>query len=191
MNKMRCSRCGWENETIGLKCEKCNSILQGVSYPSPAEAPSGNRNLNNQAESTAAKFDSVCIECNYPLFPDTITCPWCAAPTRRQVAEPEPVAAPNGKQQSFRMKLIPYPYDKRKSHTLSFSGNSVVLNRDNVDPGNITISDCAHAVLVYENNKWYIKDKSEHRTTFIRVAEKTEIKPGDIIVLGNQRFEFG
>jgi hypothetical protein len=188
MNKLRCSRCGWENEAIGLKCEKCNSILQSLSYPSLPEAPSANPNHDKPAET----FKHTCAECNYPIFPDTITCPWCAAPAPKQAADPEPPApAPGGKQQACKMKLIPYAYDKRKSHILSFSGNKVALNRDNVDPGNITISDNAHAVLEYENNKWYIRDTSEHRTTFIRVAEKTELKPGDVIVLGNQRFEFG
>ncbi len=42
-----------------------------------------------------------------------------------------------------------------------------------------------------ENGKWYIKDASPLKTTYVCAKEKIELAPGDIIILGNRRFEFG
>jgi hypothetical protein len=45
-------------------------------------------------------------------------------------------------------------------------------------------------VLTCENKRWFIQDRSELKTTCLYVSEKTELKPGDIIVLGDRRFLF-
>ncbi|GHV48545.1 hypothetical protein FACS1894181_04590 [Bacteroidia bacterium] len=73
---------------------------------------------------------------------------------------------------------------------MSFTGESVVLNRANTEPDNLTITSKEQALLIFENEKWYIQDRSEHQTTFIRASERIELKRGDIIMLGNRRFEF-
>ena len=65
-----------------------------------------------------------------------------------------------------------------------------MLNRSNTDEENMTITSKEQAVLIYENKKWYIQDKSEQKTTFVYTSDKIELKPGDVIVLGNRRFEF-
>ena len=54
----------------------------------------------------------------------------------------------------------------------------------------MTITSKEQAALTYENKKWYLQDRSEQKTTFVYTTEKIELKPGDIIVLGNRRFEF-
>ena len=87
--------------------------------------------------------------------------------------------------------MIPNPHEEGFSPvTLEFSGESVVLNRSNTDEENMTITSKEQAVLIYENKKWYIQDKSEQKTTFVYTSDKIELKPGDVIVLGNRRFEF-
>ena len=44
--------------------------------------------------------------------------------------------------------------------------------------------------LTNDGKDWYIENKSDQETTFIKVSRKTKLEPGDIIVLGNRLFEF-
>jgi len=74
--------------------------------------------------------------------------------------------------------------------SLRFAGNQIQLNRGNTDPGNQTITSKVQAELSFENDKWYLQDKSALKTTYIYAGEKKELKPGDVIVLGNRLFEF-
>ena len=71
-----------------------------------------------------------------------------------------------------------------------YKGGNVILNRQNTDPENPTITSRQQALLTFENGKWYIEDKSAYKTTYIRVTKKTEIQDGDIIGLGDREFEF-
>jgi len=72
----------------------------------------------------------------------------------------------------------------------NYQGEEVILNRQNTDPENSTITSRQQALLSFDNGKWYIEDKSAYKTTYIRVTKKTEIKEGDIIGLGDREFEF-
>lgn len=69
-------------------------------------------------------------------------------------------------------------------------GDKISLNRENLDPSNNTITSQTQAELSFEDGKWYLEDKSEHRTTFILAAGKTELKDGDIILMGDRRIIF-
>ena len=44
--------------------------------------------------------------------------------------------------------------------------------------------------LVCEDGQWYIQDKSAQHTTFIYAGEKTALKDGDVILMGNRQFIF-
>ena len=74
--------------------------------------------------------------------------------------------------------------------SLRFSGNVIQLNRGNTEPDNQTITSKTQAELSFENDKWYIQDKSALKTTYIYAGERKELKPGDIILLGNRLFIF-
>ena len=73
---------------------------------------------------------------------------------------------------------------------LAFDTAEVVLNRQNTDPENSSITSCQQAIMSFEDGKWYIEDRSSFKTTFIRVTKKTELQEGDIIVLGDRAFKF-
>lgn len=73
---------------------------------------------------------------------------------------------------------------------IDFNGNVVSLNRANTDPKNSTITTQVQAVVSHENDKWYIEDKSELKTTLVRAARKIELQNGDWVLLGNQLFRF-
>lgn len=88
--------------------------------------------------------------------------------------------------------LTPIPNNPEEAPltALSFSGEEITLNRDNTEAGNMTITSKEQAALIFEEGKWYLQDRSEHQTTFVYRADQIELQAGDIIVLGNRRFEF-
>ena len=70
------------------------------------------------------------------------------------------------------------------------TGKSIILNRENTEVSNRTITSKEQAEIVFEDGHWYLLDRSELRTTFIQANRKIEIIPDDIIVLGDRRFKF-
>ena len=89
-----------------------------------------------------------------------------------------------------RLKAIPNDKETIQQGTLTFAGDVIVLNRGNTESENLTITSKEQAVLICEAGKWYIQDRSEHKTTFIHTSERVELQSGDVIMLGNRRFEF-
>lgn len=73
---------------------------------------------------------------------------------------------------------------------IQYDGNELVLNRENTDPKNDTITSQQQAVITREDGKWNILDQSEYRTTFVQAARKIELQNGDLILLGNQLYRF-
>ena len=73
---------------------------------------------------------------------------------------------------------------------MEYEGKSIILNRENTEVSNRTITSKEQAEIVFEDGYWYLLDRSELRTTFIQANRKIEIIPDDIIVLGDRRFIF-
>lgn len=71
-----------------------------------------------------------------------------------------------------------------------FSGASVILNRQNTEPANSSITGKTQAVVTCEDGRWFIEDKSSQKTTFVCASRKTPLQDGDIILLGNRMFQF-
>ena len=65
-----------------------------------------------------------------------------------------------------------------------------MLNRANTDPNNQSITSKEQAVLTFEDGAWYLEDRSDQKTTYVHAGRKTRLESGDIIILGNRRFEF-
>jgi len=74
--------------------------------------------------------------------------------------------------------------------TLAFKGDSVPLNRDNLEPDNFTITSQVQAEMKFVDGEWYIENKSRLKTTFIQVLTPVKLHKGDIIIMGNKRFLF-
>jgi hypothetical protein len=73
---------------------------------------------------------------------------------------------------------------------LPFAGTSTMLNRDNLEPNNLTITSKVQALIRWENNHWVIENQSELQTTMLQVSRPTTLQSGDIIVIGNRKFRF-
>ena len=135
--------------------------------------------------------------CKYPLAPGTQICPQC---NRNVYQIQNSKSAPSPQTSNFKGTIDPY---SRKGFSLRpivngepakaplvFDSSKAVLNRDNTIKDNMTITSKEQAEIRLENGEWYIIDKSEKQTTFVRPAGAMKLNKGDIILLGDTKFIF-
>ena len=214
---MRCKNCGWENPNGLTNCEKCNTPLGGAINNQPAfgtiqEAPQATPLNKTVFEADvfpqAASAANTCPNCGYPMRPGVTDCPNChqqpasapqpaprpAAPAPQQVKAAPMQGTVNPWVQvapAYKCSLQPVEQQGVETpETLNLKGDSHELNRTNLDPENQTITSKVQAQLTCEDGLWYIQDKSAQHTTFIYAGEKTPLKDGDVILMGNRQFIF-
>ena len=177
----------------------------------PDEPYLDNPRNSNTSSSQQEEQSLNCTSCRYPLRAHQMICPNCGFDS----AEPSNETADPHSTKGFdemgddapiepRHKTILDPWevsnigdsnkfelvtDKGKT-TLSFEGDEVPLNRNNLDASNKSISGGQHAMVEYQDGQWYIKDQSSNGFTFIQVRDRTPIQSGDMIIIGNKLFVF-
>lgn len=147
------------------------------------------------------KEAAECPECGYPL--ENGECSACGYKveyaklvrhaTISAVGDPRKTVRPvrkGEKDGSFKLVPVSEESGEPEGDELSFEGNTVVLNRDNTDAKNTTITSRKQASIAFENGKWSIEDKSEYKTTFVQASRRIELQQGDLILLGNQLYRF-
>ena len=127
----------------------------------------------------------------------------CEEATRR----PTRMNSGNGGEGKFRGTINPYMMNMEMEPTFvlkplkrvnerhgfeeqEYEGKEVILNRDNTEQNNSSITSRQQAIVTRGDGHWYIEDRSEQKTTFVQAAQKVELHDGDIILLGNRLFEF-
>ncbi len=153
---------------------------------------------------------SKCNKCGYPVGRGMNVCPMCGTPvgdnaanhrsnTNGNFGDPNQVSPSRQgtvnpwttPQSGASCSLKPLAWDNEAEHeAVHLSGNKISLNRANTDPGNNTITSGEQAELTFEDGAWYICDKSYQKTTYVHASRKMKLEKGDIIILGNRRFEF-
>lgn len=216
---MRCQFCGWDNPQGKETCEKCNKPLTSnmsedvksvVSNQDNHDRPTDrqvtdvfNPKATIRETPDADKLNNgkakECPECGYPL--DKGECSACGY-NISEAKNVSPVKVVNEAKKTMRpirkgekdgqFKLIPISEETGipEGNELSYEGNDVILNRDNTDSKNTTITSHEQACLTFENGKWCIEDKSEYKTTFVQASRRIELQQGDLILLGNQLYRF-
>ncbi|MBD5239354.1 MAG: hypothetical protein HDS64_06240 [Bacteroidales bacterium] len=216
---MRCKNCGWVNPDGQTQCEKCHAALSEAAAPHSPTTPVSDRMKSTIAEgvifpdSAAAGPNRTCPRCGYPVSEGSAVCPNCnhelqSAPTLEQPAVPAPQSAPRiqragmgtvmsgpvaGPQSGNRfctLRPIAWEGEEVSYNPITYSGETIILNRANTDANNNSITSREQAILTFEDGEWFIENRSDLRTTFIRVNGKVKLTRGDIIVLGNREFEF-
>jgi uncharacterized OB-fold protein len=243
---MKCTNCGFKNESNKSHCIKCNSPLI---MDQPAEFGEGRsvqdiagtivdlqaqESYVDASSSNPKTFESKglartlmgeqpreryidrpagtdysnhikdqeiyimeCNHCNYRLMPGATFCPNCNKEVNVVQGN---LGASSKKPSAFAGTIDPY---SRKGFTLrpvingepakeglEFNGGSAILNRENTIKDNMTITSKEQAEIVIENGEWYIVDKSEKKTTFVRAGNKIKLNKGDIVLLGDTKFIF-
>lgn len=101
-----------------------------------------------------------------------------------------PVVGPSASTKFCTLKPIAWQGEEVSYNPVTYSGQTVVLSRANTDANNNSITSREQAVLTCEDGEWYLENRSELRTTFLRVNGRVKLTSGDIIVLGNREFVF-
>lgn len=157
----KCPKCGFPLPDKNSKCPNCN---YGAEQPTVAD--NGAQHRVTRMENHAIDNESIKGTINPYFMIDT---------------EEEP---------TFILRPLKRINEKKDLADLEYEGKSVVLTRNNTEPNNASITSQSQAVVTNEDGNWFIEDTSGQGTTFIRVASKTELKDGDVLLLGNRLFEF-
>lgn len=209
-NNVRCDKCG-----ASLAAGSSPQPIHQQTVPS---SHTGNENLrktvseahfygNNDSHNPYEEPQqergglSNCPNCGYPVRDGMSICPDCGTSLRTGGHQPtvtansrrgtiDPWANPTFIDDSCTLKPIAWVGENKMYQPQSYSGESVILNRSNTDPDNLTITSKEQAELTFENGEWYIEDKSAQQTTYVLAAKKIKLHKGDIVVLGNRMFEF-
>lgn len=216
---MRCNNCGWENPDSNSKCEKCGTPLNGGQQhrvePIATNVVADNlkstvfeADVFGELKSPIVSSENECPKCGYPLRQGSMVCPNCKYEVQNKKMEEKQnimskqnlnvvgsgtinpwINVPTKRQ----CKLTPITAPTEdKLEAISFKEGEIHnLNRANLESENPTItSQCQAQLSCDENGNWHIEDHSTQKTTFIHVNEKTQLKDGDIILMGNRQFVF-
>lgn len=214
---MRCKNCGWQNADGLTKCEKCNTPLQegvkdqpNVETAVESDAPISPLRKTVCENEIFPQGNNLCPNCGYPMRPGVTVCPNCSkketklenpVEVKQEINKPinqVKVSPMNGTVNPWvqvapinKCRLEPMEqHGVETPNVLSLKGDCHELNRANLDPDNSTITSKVQAELVCEDGTWYIQDKSAQQTTFIYAKEKTALKDGDVVLMGNRQFVF-
>ena len=195
---MRCSNCGWDNPDNLTHCEKCNTPLAAQSGRDSVNQFAVQPEVQNPQQKICGTIREDAIFPANPITPQ-IPVSHPQSPITPQSQRVKANAAPVGGTvnpwiqvvSTNRCCLDPVPQDGVETpETLLLKGNQHTLNRANLDPENQTITSQTQACLTCEEGQWYIEDQSSQHTTFIYAGEKTALKDGDVILMGNRQFIF-
>ena len=165
------------------------------------------REISSDAEyveaSDAAKL-TCCPNCGIEMDIDTDFCPCCGTAVKNinnshnAINDAKKTVRP---QHSFRVhpddklstpgfKLSLISNDGTAIKELEFIDTEAVLNRDNTEPENNTITSQSQATIKHENGKWTIIDNSAMQSTYVQASQPIELHDGALILLGDRVFKF-
>lgn len=170
-SRKTCPKCGYQISSSMMICPACGAHLS-----QRTDSPEEKNNLQKK-----------CPSCGNNIIPGTKFCAYCGKPFRMGTVNAGPAATPGS---YFTLKALSWENERVQYQPMTFCGDTVTLNRANTDPNNNSITSNVQAIIINENGKWHIEDKSDFHSTYVRVNGKVELHDGDVIVLGNRMFEF-
>lgn len=166
-------------------CPKCGYPI----HPDMSVCPSCGYPVKKAAKPKKEKEDKTinCPKCGYSVKGNLKFCPNCGSSLRMGTVN----NWINPSKGVFcTLKPVSWINEGIDHQPISYSGEVIVLNRANTDPNNNTITSKEQAILTHDGKDWYIENRSEQETTYIKVSRKTKLVEGDVIILGNRLFEF-
>lgn len=179
--------------TSSTLCPECEYPITGFMNSCPMCGSNLKTAQPNVMAQTVRKDTTTrkCTKCANLIPSNVRFCPECGSPVRQQTINPWAKSQQQQQQQpTCTLTPIPWEDEQLEQTPLKYSGDTIILNRDNTEVDNPSITSLEQAELINEDSKWYILDKSMQQTTFIYAGKKIQIETGDIVVLGNRRFEF-
>lgn len=158
------------------------------------------QNSPDDTPQSMEQISSECPSCGYPASANYTTCPACGYEMHRFTVRRRKKESINSikndnpksidKAARCFLSLLPENDESISIVKSEYKGEIIVLNRDNTEPDNHTITSKEQAELTFENGRWYITNKSTLENTYIQVKGKQELHQDDVILLGDRRFKF-
>lgn len=188
---MRCANCGYQNVSHASKCIKCNELLSNAD----------SAKVHSASQDVEVKKTVIGKAANPADFIDSQNSGKAAAakaqaspvtPAKKAAASEELRATINPWNQARyeTIEFVPVPREGQEAQvpaTFKSDVKEVVLNRENLDPDNPTITRNAQAALKYDNGSWKLEDKSSIGT-FVKIAKDHALNDGDQILMGDRIF---
>jgi hypothetical protein len=162
-----CPACDYPASSRVQHCPMCGNSLKGGGEK-PVKTGSG-------ADSTLPPFREPD---EAPPLPNRTS-----APEERL---PQPVSRP----EMVLERLGNNPEESATALSFTATDGEVNVNRQQLDQNNFTITSRTQASFVFRDGKWWLLDRSDLKTTFVRVKEAVELRDGDVIQMGDRRFIF-
>ena len=206
-NKENCEKCGKSLQLISAVSSSATDVAN--ERPTTRQRTQNITNLKATVRESSVKNETpsnkdgknVCPSCGYKL--ELGVCPSCGYNANIKEEESsnqtgvmdecKKTIRPHRKADNrvgFLLTPISEETGLPEDLSIKFEGNEIVLNRENTDPKNSTITSQLQALVCNKEGKWEIIDHSELRTTFVQAKRGMELKSGDLILLGNQLYQF-
>jgi len=186
----KCPKCGYSVLSDFKTCPNCGAAIQ----PKQSAPHTVVSNVSPRFGTTA------CIKCGKEVSNEYLFCPYCSSPIPKMTIpvgkhrNKKEAEANNEKEEKnvplCSLTLIPDEGEQKAELHHEFEGESIVLNRSNTEPDNLTITSKEQAILTNEDGRWFVLNHSELGSTFVEANRKLELQSGDIIILGDRRFRF-
>lgn len=216
--EVTCKNCSTKNSANSLKCHECNAPLAGTNIISQVEASVSTSILSNNSSSGQCPdcgYPNIlgaanCAQCRSKLKAEKeqVVVMDQRIKKTQENQQMQINAKAEGSQKIDASKTInPWVVvdkpaedgftltpidDGQMAHDkeIGFADNAVLLNRENLDPTNTTITNKSQANIQKIDGVWTIENSSELGTTFIQVNSSKNLENGDVILLGNQLYKF-
>jgi len=173
--------CGYPLATGAKSCPQCGKRLDGGNTPPVSSSSDSNKVKCPKCNTENSSSQKFCGQCGYPLSEKSTRVGGTIGHCGINVG---------GINTFFTLKPIAWDGEGINYQPISYSGTSIVLTRSNTDANNNTITSREQAVVTHDKDGWYIENRSDLLTTYIRVSKKIKLEDGDVIMLGNRLFEF-
>lgn len=152
-----------------------------------------------------------CPNCSATVIPGHLNCPHCQFTLKQDINDVKKnsedltqatqvsqtkksfsgTIRPNWGKSKYSFSLIPMKDGEEQAEQIDFSEEIVILNRENLDPGNKTITSKEQAIIEVIDGKLKIKNKSVLKTTYVRLEgeEAIDLKDGNVLLIGNKEFK--
>ncbi|MBQ0141231.1 MAG: zinc ribbon domain-containing protein [Prevotellaceae bacterium] len=164
-------------------CPRCGASV--------SDKETTNKITKNQEKVDEPKPNTlICAKCGNEIIIGSRFCPSCGNEVAKMGTINPWKSTERETEIGFQLTPIAWNGEIIAQDPKEYFGSNVILNRDNTDPSNNSITSKEQAEIMFEDGKWYIEDKSEQHTTMIQVNHKFEIHDGDNILLGNRLLSF-
>lgn len=186
-----CPRCS--HPMNGNFCASCGYTAETPEPPEPKTEP-----VSNTFKEWLKNRRNKCPECGAEVSAEFKYCPHCATLIPQPTIDifsykNNGISTETEKENQPRFLLTPIVSNGQaqpEGFTLELSDGKLILNRGNTLPDNRTITSKEQAEICFSEGKWTLENRSEFDSTFVAANRPIELQPGDVILMGDQRFCF-